>query len=877
LKRTFTQKVKEVPFCAADSFDALLKLYVKAAKYSVGAVVQTDVNRRARTSAALIGLAISMGAAGVLLPTQGDEALAFEPMATEPNVTNNPAEPSTSVSPKPAVATEVVAVSTPSTQVLPEVSVDSQSTPAPVVEHQVQKGETLWEISKSYEVQPQAIAASNKIQSGDVLPEGQKLKIPPVNGIVHQVKAGETVEKLSESYGVEPTQLQVSAPVSKSSQLQTGVSVTVPGNVDDLLKRRQDAALNNLKEQRNRLNDSLAELRFEESINQSERVTLGSEASYSGATLASPVTVSSQFLKTEDLVAKAPRPNGAIVPTKPVIISVPTPEIAATPTVTPSSAKEGLSSVVMPLSTPQIAATPEVKPSSAKQSEPSVVLSLPTPEIAATPTVTPSAPKQSEPSVSLPVPSPQIAATPIVIPSPTTPQTAAQPQVPPPVVMQSLVPVTAANVYKVKPGDTLEVISRRYGFSSSELIEANGLNNPNVLGVNQSLTIPQRASNNNLGQSVTLLPGINQKLNNSASGQEEQQLAASTFAIPAVSEKSKPVQPKSAPLPELAQSTVVSEASAKSPVVVEQKSRQSAENQQNPYIEQLRSDILRLREEYQYRQKDSVRASAPVNIPVSKESTQASAPLNIPVPSSTTSLTANSNNPDAATRINPEFNPKGFNDSLEAELQRQQQQQPNQQARRPQQKIPQGTINIEVPPPENSSTQPGLLATGPAPADGYNPSIQIPVGQPVSPDQPPFSPSDIYVPGAPSQSNGLIWPAKGVLTSGYGWRWGRMHKGIDIAAAVGTPIVAAAPGVVVSAGWNSGGYGNLVEVQHADGSLTLYAHNNRILVRRGQEVAQGQQISEMGSTGQSTGPHLHFEVHPKGRGAVNPIAYLPGK
>jgi murein DD-endopeptidase MepM/ murein hydrolase activator NlpD len=102
-----------------------------------------------------------------------------------------------------------------------------------------------------------------------------------------------------------------------------------------------------------------------------------------------------------------------------------------------------------------------------------------------------------------------------------------------------------------------------------------------------------------------------------------------------------------------------------------------------------------------------------------------------------------------------------------------------------------------------------------------------------------------------------------------------MHRGIDIAAPVGTPILAAAPGVVVTAGWNSGGYGNLVEIQHPDGSLTLYAHNSRILVRRGQDVQQGEQISEMGSTGYSTGPHLHFEVHPSGRGAVNPMAFLP--
>jgi murein DD-endopeptidase MepM/ murein hydrolase activator NlpD len=145
----------------------------------------------------------------------------------------------------------------------------------------------------------------------------------------------------------------------------------------------------------------------------------------------------------------------------------------------------------------------------------------------------------------------------------------------------------------------------------------------------------------------------------------------------------------------------------------------------------------------------------------------------------------------------------------------------------------------------------------------------------VSPELPPLSAPDMYRPDGAAQFNGYIWPTKGVLTSGYGRRWGRMHKGIDIAAPVGTPVVAVAPGVVVSAGWNSGGYGNLVEIQHPDGSLTLYAHNSRILVRRGQQVEQGQQISEMGSTGYSTGPHCHFEVHPSGRGAVNPMAFLP--
>ncbi|MBD2082743.1 peptidoglycan DD-metalloendopeptidase family protein [Leptolyngbya sp. FACHB-17] len=166
-----------------------------------------------------------------------------------------------------------------------------------------------------------------------------------------------------------------------------------------------------------------------------------------------------------------------------------------------------------------------------------------------------------------------------------------------------------------------------------------------------------------------------------------------------------------------------------------------------------------------------------------------------------------------------------------------------------------------------------VVATAPLGSESYTPILRSPVGKTVSPNLPPLGRSDAYMPG--DRFKGYMWPAKGVLSSPYGWRWGRMHKGIDIAAPVGTPIVAAASGKVITAGWNDGGYGNLVEVEHADGSVTLYAHNNRILVRVGQQVRQGQQIAEMGSTGFSTGPHSHFEVHLPGRGAVNPVALLP--
>jgi len=125
--------------------------------------------------------------------------------------------------------------------------------------------------------------------------------------------------------------------------------------------------------------------------------------------------------------------------------------------------------------------------------------------------------------------------------------------------------------------------------------------------------------------------------------------------------------------------------------------------------------------------------------------------------------------------------------------------------------------------------------------------------------------------GAPSAS-GFIWPVNGPVVSGFGMRWGRMHEGIDIAASSGTPVHAAAAGTVIHAGW-LGGYGNLVVVDHGNGLSTAYAHASAILVAVGQHVAQGETVSLVGSTGNSTGPHLHFEVRVNGS-AVDPLLYL---
>jgi murein DD-endopeptidase MepM/ murein hydrolase activator NlpD len=123
---------------------------------------------------------------------------------------------------------------------------------------------------------------------------------------------------------------------------------------------------------------------------------------------------------------------------------------------------------------------------------------------------------------------------------------------------------------------------------------------------------------------------------------------------------------------------------------------------------------------------------------------------------------------------------------------------------------------------------------------------------------------------SPSAS-GFIWPVGGPVVSPFGWRWGRMHEGVDIAAGYGSPIAAAASGTVIYAGW-MGGYGNLIIIDHGGGIATAYAHQSSFAVGGG-PVSQGQTIGYVGCTGHCFGPHLHFEVRVNGS-AVDPLGYL---
>ncbi|MDY6049278.1 MAG: M23 family metallopeptidase [Corynebacterium sp.] len=119
----------------------------------------------------------------------------------------------------------------------------------------------------------------------------------------------------------------------------------------------------------------------------------------------------------------------------------------------------------------------------------------------------------------------------------------------------------------------------------------------------------------------------------------------------------------------------------------------------------------------------------------------------------------------------------------------------------------------------------------------------------------------------------LVKPAEGILTSGFGMRWGVLHPGVDIANSLGTPILAAMDGTVIDSGPASG-FGNWIRIKHDDGSITLYGHMQTLYVTVGQHVTAGQEIAGMGSLGFSTGSHLHFEYHPDGGDAIDPVPWF---
>ena len=152
-------------------------------------------------------------------------------------------------------------------------------------------------------------------------------------------------------------------------------------------------------------------------------------------------------------------------------------------------------------------------------------------------------------------------------------------------------------------------------------------------------------------------------------------------------------------------------------------------------------------------------------------------------------------------------------------------------------------------------------ASGPLPVEIITPSD--PVRSRAAAARGPFEPL----------REGFLWPVSGTINSGFGPRGSSFHDGVDIGAPEGTPIRAIEHGEVIYSDQLKG-YGNIVIVRHADGFVSVYAHNEANLVRQGQRVGRGETIARVGSTGRVSGPHLHFEIR-KNNAAQDPVGYLP--
>lgn len=399
--------------------------------------------------------------------------------------------------------------------------------------------------------------------------------------------------------------------------------------------------------------------------------------------------------------------------------------------------------------------------------------------------------------------------------------------------------------HQVAQGETISSIARTYQISSASLVAVNRLSNPDFIRAGQTLQVPTEATSNQskLQEGSTLAPAAVPSTVVPATGGSVaisvptvpssstvlDNTVGSVFSSEVIDATSSATRAETVPPTATVAPKLIPEAPASTVTLptTDAPAAQADSARSNAYVARLMSDFNTLGD----------RPSSPAQPAVA--ATPAIAPV-------------------TPSQVNPELRPAQAVESAAVRS-------PAMERQSQRSAVSGG-----------SGGAPQVVAVAPLGSESYEPLLQPVTGRLVSPDLPPLPGADTFLPNG-NTVNGFIWPARGILTSGYGWRWGRMHRGIDVAGPVGTPIHAAADGVVQFSGWNSGGYGNMVEVRHADGSMTRYAHNSRNLVQVGQRVQQGQQIAEMGSTGYSTGPHVHFEVHLPNQGTVNPVAMLPGR
>ncbi|MGQ9865201.1 MAG: peptidoglycan DD-metalloendopeptidase family protein [Pseudanabaenaceae cyanobacterium] len=725
----------------------------------------------ARVSMAVVGLALSLGTAGILVERQG-RSPKTAPVATSTQTLSTALAQNTEF--KYEQARAAIA------------SGAFDEVRGPIV-HEVREDDTLWKLTQMYGVDAAAIAVSNGVSAATELQPGTKLVVPPVSGLVHRVKPGETLGAIAQFYGVSAAEIAKHSQLESPDFLEIDRPLTIPGDLTQLMAVREEHAKARLVAERDRLQQRLQELggkfvpvshdpltaQIQKAPKYTTyRVVLGDTLEtiarrygvQQSAILAANQLADPHWLALDqELKIPMATPAGwetaaTNKPAKEIASTLQEVErqIAAKPI--PVKAATPLALSVLPIALNETPGTAEALPWGGLVSLAGLEPAAPVAEIPTTDRVTEAAPSPATPTAPESSPIASVAAT----------------------VLPALVPILPVEqVEKVAP----LVASARPSEESTP--------SPEPVAAAPTLTETAAAVS-------TVIPAIP-----AAEAEAPKMAAVLPTSVPAAALKE---QLTAAPVPPLLP------ASAAEPAV------------------KLAAEALLPNLPEAVAEMPSAAATQTIALLPAAEARMTSVELR---------------------RL--ELEVEQLSDRVRAAEQKAREQEQIKLAAAP--TTPalglDGQNRVVVQPSEFSAVSPQLP---PLAAANFLPDI-----------------NDLGV------STGFIWPAQGVLTSGFGWRWGRMHQGIDIAGPVGTPILAAAAGVVEFSGWNDGGYGYMIDIRHSDGTVTRYAHNSALYVRSGQSVGQGQPIAAMGSTGFSTGPHLHFEIRPNGGAAVNPMAFFSGR
>lgn len=837
-----------------------------------------------RKSLALLGLALSVGTTSALISQQSSKELEATPVAQSPKTLVNVLGQNSEL--KYELARAAIASG----------SWDQQQ--RGVVTHEVSEDETLWQLTQIYQVDAAAIAVSNGISAATELQPGTKLVIPPVNGLIHKVKPGDTLEAIAKFYQVPEGEIVKFTSLESPEFLSVDQPLVIPGNVTALLDIREEDAKQRLIAERQRLQKRLQELEGSAVLVSNTVEPIKKLPKYTvyrvknGDTLemiARRYGISQEsILKLNELESahwleldqELKIPNGKPLPQLKTVAN--TEEAGKVLPIAPAVAP----SIVGNADGVDVEANVDKVASIDKQIEPAAEVGVKV--AAATPIVPPGDRNQIDPwggmmqlagpDLAKDIPTDSFQEEQLALSQPLVSATSGK--LPVAAESNALTNKLTDKLANNKPAEqvAIAVFPFLQNEDSVDLLEQTtaglGLNNPDVA----ALPAPE-PSLEVAAASITVAP--NSPAVAIEQGLEINNQPVDTVSQPAAEPSVKaPQQIAAAPIaPGIAANAIEQGIQSVNPGKAAVSPNQPAAEPAVKLPQQVVAAVLPAPATEATEQNVAIanQLNAPQSLPASEPPVQvAAAPT----------LTAVVANP-IADALEQSIQQSAPTDTVallpdsEARMTSVEIKRLESEVDTLRDQVRQAEVEAEAQRQEAYK----IAAAGLSPNNGadsrYDPNREAiaEVGNSGLPPELPQLMASAYLPEVNDYglSSGYIWPADGIFTSGFGWRWGRMHQGIDIAAPTGTPVWAASSGVVIYAAWNSGGYGNLVEIRHADGTITRYAHLNTIYVQEGQQVGQSQVVGTIGSTGFSTGPHLHFEIRPSGGSAVNPMAYLTSR